>query len=81
MKYNIEKINEIGKLLAEIVEEALAGEKREDIRIADIEMEVRGSLRAAGQSAMKCYLEKADWEVETEIECKPNVQHFLLDGN
>jgi hypothetical protein len=24
MKYNIEKINEIGKLLAEIVEEALA---------------------------------------------------------
>jgi hypothetical protein len=33
-------------------------------------MEVRGSLRAAGQSAMKGYLEKADWEVETEIECK-----------
>lgn len=70
MKNNIEKINEIGKLLAEIVEEGLAGEKREDIRIADIEMEVRESLREAGQSAVKYYLEKADREVETEIECK-----------
>jgi hypothetical protein len=70
MKYNIEKINEIGKLLAEIVEEELAGKKREDIRIADIEMEVRESLREAGQSAVKYYLEKADREVETEIECK-----------
>jgi hypothetical protein len=28
MKYNIEKINEIGKLLAEIAEEALAGKSR-----------------------------------------------------
>ena len=70
MKYNIEKINEIGKLLAEIVEEALAGEKREDVRIADIEMEVRESLREVGQRAVKYYLEKADREVETEIECK-----------
>jgi hypothetical protein len=40
MKYNIEKINEIGKLLAEIVEEALVGERKEDVRIADIEMGV-----------------------------------------
>lgn len=70
MKYNIEKINEIGKLLAEIVEERLAGERQEDVRIADIEMEVRESLREVGQSAVKYYLEKADWEVETEIECK-----------
>jgi len=70
MKYNIEKIKEIGKLLAETVEEALAGEKREDVRIADIEMEVRESLREVGQSAVKYYLEKADREVETEIECK-----------
>ena len=70
MKYNIEKINEIGKQLAEIVQEALAGEKREDIRIADIEMEVRESLREVGQSAVKYYLEKAGREVESEIECK-----------
>lgn len=70
MKYNIEKINEIGKLLAEIVEEVLAGERKEDVRIADIEMEVRESLREVGQSAMKCYLENADREVEEKIECK-----------
>jgi hypothetical protein len=70
MKYNIEKIKEIGKLLAEIVEEALVGEKNEAVRIADIEMEVRESLRAVGQSAMQCYLEKADREAGSEIECK-----------
>jgi hypothetical protein len=70
MKYNIEKINEIGKLLGEIVGEALAGEKREDIRIADIEMEVRERLREVGQRAVKYYLEKTDREVETEIECQ-----------
>jgi hypothetical protein len=70
MKYNIEKINMIGKLLVEIVEEALAGEKREDVRIADIEMEVRESLREVGQRAVKYYLEKTDREVGSEIECK-----------
>jgi hypothetical protein len=70
MKYNIEKINEIGKLLAEIVEEGLAGRRREDIRIADVEKEVRERLREVGQSAVINYLEKADREVETEIECK-----------
>lgn len=64
MKYNIEKINEIGKQLAEIVEEALAGEGQEDVRIAEIEMGVRESLREVGQSAMKCYLENADREVD-----------------
>jgi hypothetical protein len=70
MKYNIEKIKEIGKLLGEIVGEALAGEKNKNVRIADIEMEVRESLREVGQRAVKYYLEKADWEAETEIECK-----------
>lgn len=70
MKYNIEKINEIGKLLAEIVEEALGGERKEDVRIADIEMEVRESLREIGQRTLKYYLENADREVESEIECK-----------
>lgn len=68
MKYNIEKINEIGKLLAEIVEEALGGERKEDVRIADIEMEVRESLREIGQRTLKYYLENADREVELEIE-------------
>ena len=70
MKYNIEKINEIGKLLAEIVEEALAGEKKEEIRIADIEMEVRESLREVGRRTLKCYLENADREAEVTIECR-----------
>jgi hypothetical protein len=70
MKYNIEKIKEIGKLLAEIVEEALGGEKKEGIRIADIEMEVREILREVGQSAVEYYLENADREVGSEIECK-----------
>jgi hypothetical protein len=70
MKYSIEKINEIGKLLAEIVEEALAGEKREDIRFAYIEMEVRESLREIGQRTLRCYLEKADQETEVKIECE-----------
>jgi hypothetical protein len=70
MKYNIEKINEIGKLLAEIVEEALAGERQAEVRIADIEMEVRESLRAVGQSTVKYYLENADREVGSEIECQ-----------
>jgi hypothetical protein len=70
MKYNIEKINEIGKMLAEIVEEALAGERKEDVRVADIEMGIRESLREVGQSAMKCYLENADQEAGSEIECK-----------
>ncbi len=49
MKYNIEKINKIGKLLAEIVEEALAGERQKDVRIADVEMEVLESLREVGR--------------------------------
>ena len=70
MKYNIEKINEIGKLLAEIAEEALAGKKQEEVRIADIEMELRESLREVGQSAMKYYLENADREPEAKIKCK-----------
>lgn len=70
MKYNIEKINEIGKLLAEIVEEALAGESKEDIRIADLEMEVRESLREIGQRTLKYYLENADQEAEARIACR-----------
>jgi len=70
IKNNIEKINEICKLLAEIVEEALARERKGDVRIAEIEMGVRESLREVGQSAMKCYLENADQEAEAKIACR-----------
>ncbi len=80
MKYNIEKINEIGKLLAGIVEEAMAGERQEDIRIADIEMEIRESLREIGQRTLKYYLEKADQEVEAKIECQCGGQLDLWEN-
>ena len=69
MKYNIEKINEIGKLVAELVEEALETEGQEDILIGDIEIAMRGSLLKIGNSALQCFLENADGEVEAEIEC------------
>ena len=69
MKYNIEKINQIGKLLAEIAEEAIAGEGQEGVRIGAIEMGLRESLLEIGQSTLKCFLENTDKEVETAIEC------------
>jgi hypothetical protein len=65
MKYNIEKINEIGKILAEVVEEGIKGE----VLIKDVEMALRESLREIGRSALKCFLENAAGEVETEMEC------------
>ena len=69
MEYNIEKINEIGKMLVEVIEEAVPQTGAERVRIGDVEMALRESLRAIGQSAMKQFLENADGEVETEIEC------------
>jgi len=69
MNYNIEKINQIGKLLSEIVEEALEEENKEGVRIADIEMGIRESLREIGQKALQCYLENADRERAVAIEC------------
>jgi hypothetical protein len=69
MKYNIEKINEIGKLLVEVVEAAANQEGKEEIRIGDIEMVLRESLQAIGQSALKQFLEQADGEAEAEIKC------------
>ena len=69
MKYNIEKINEIGKLLAEVVEEALKTEGKEDALIGDIEMALRESVLRIGNSALQCFLENADGEAEAEIEC------------
>ena len=39
MKYNIEKINQIGKLLAEVVEEALKTDGEKEALIGDVEMD------------------------------------------
>ena len=69
MKYNIEKINQIGKLLAEVTEEAVTQSEVEGVRIGDIEMGLRETLQAVGQSALKQFLENAHGERETEIEC------------
>ena len=69
MEYNIEKINKIGKLLAEVVEEALKTEGEKAILIGDIEMALRESMLKIGNSALQCFLENADGEVEAEIEC------------
>jgi len=86
MNYNIEKINQIGKLVAEMVEEALAGEKKEEIRIVDVEMGLRESLREIGQSALRSYLEQADgddlvslWknELSARLLCRLSMWHRL----
>jgi hypothetical protein len=69
MEYNIEKINEIGKMLAEVIEEAASQVEVESVRIGDVEMALREILQAVGQSALKQILETADGELETEIEC------------
>ena len=70
MKYNIEKINQIGKLLAEIVEEAINTEGKEGRLIGEIEMAMRESLQEIGNKALQCFLENADGETEAEIECE-----------
>lgn len=70
MKYNIEKINEIGKMLAEVVEEAIKTEGQADVLIGDIELALRESLREIGGSALKCFMENADGEVAAEMECE-----------
>lgn len=69
MKYNIEKLNQIGQLVAEVIEEAMAQSGVESERIGDVEMALRETLQAVGQSALKQFLENADGERETEIEC------------
>lgn len=69
MKYNIEKINEIGKMLAEVVADAMKAEGQAEVRIGEVEMVFRESLRAIGRSALKCFLENADGEVEAGMEC------------
>jgi hypothetical protein len=69
MEYNIEKINQIGKLLAEVIEEAVTQTEEENVRIGDLEMALHETLRAVGQSALKQILENTDGQVAAEIEC------------
>jgi hypothetical protein len=69
MEYNIEKINQIGKILAEVIEEAVQQREAESVRIGNIEMALRENLLAIGQSALKQILENVDGELEAEIEC------------
>jgi hypothetical protein len=69
MKYNIEKINQIGRLLAEVVEEALKTKGEKEGLIGDVEMALRESMLKIGNSALQCFLENADGEAEAEIEC------------
>ena len=69
MKYNIEKINQISEMLAEVVEEALKTEGGEKALIGDVEMAMREGLREIGGNALKCFLENVDGEVEGEVEC------------
>jgi hypothetical protein len=69
MKYNIEKINEIGKMLAEVVADAIKTEGQAEVRIGDVKMALRESLQEIGRNALKSFLENADREVEAEMEC------------
>ncbi len=69
MEYNIEKINQIGKMLAEVIEEAVRQTESESIHIGNIEMALRENLRVMGQSALKQFLENVDGKQEAEIEC------------
>src|SRR3989304_3197853 len=69
MEYNIEKINQIGRLLAEVVEEAINKEGQAEVLIGDVEMAMRESMLKIGNSALKYFLENAEGEVEAEIEC------------
>src|SRR5512139_1438930 len=70
MKYNIEKINEIGKMLAGVIADGIKTEGQAEVHIGDIEMMLRESLREIGSSALKNFMENADGKVEAELECE-----------
>jgi len=53
MEYDIEKINEIGKMLAEVIREAMTQTEEEQVRNGDVEMALRETLKAVGQSGLK----------------------------
>ena len=66
MKYNIEKINQISQLLAEVVEEAIKTDGKEGVLIGDVEMAMREGLREIGQRALQCFLETVDGKAEAD---------------
>ncbi len=55
--------------MAEVLEEAVRQTEEEKVRIGDIEMGLRETLQAVGQSALKQFLENGEDELETEIKC------------
>ena len=69
MKYNIEKINQISQLLAEVVEEAIQSEGKDVVLIGEVEMVMREGLRVIGQQTLQDFLEAAGREAEAEIKC------------
>jgi len=69
MKYNIEKIKQIGKMLAEVVQEAIETEKQAGVLIGEVELAMRASLLEAGNQALQSFLENANAEVAEEVEC------------
>jgi hypothetical protein len=64
MRYNKEKINQIGQLLAEVVEEAIETEGQEAALIGEVVM--REGLRLIRQRSLQGFLEAADGEAEAE---------------
>ena len=69
MEYNIEKIKQIGKLVAEVIDEAMRQTAEEGVRIGAVELALRETLKAVGQSGLKQILENADRDLAAEIEC------------
>jgi len=69
MKYNIEKVNRISQMLAEVVEEAIRAENKDTVLIGDVEMAMREGLRVIGQQTLQGFLEAADGKVEAGIKC------------
>jgi len=70
MKYNNEKINQISKLLVEVVEEAASSIEAEGVLIGNIEMVLRENLLAIGQSALKQFLE--NWKRKSNVPVAAN---------
>ena len=67
MEYNIEKVNQISKMVAEVIEDAVKQTEGERVGIGDVEMALRETLQSVGQRALKQFLENAHAEPETEI--------------
>jgi hypothetical protein len=56
-------------MFVEVVAEAIKSEGQEQVLIGDVEMAIRKGLLEIGRNTLKCFLEKADGEVEVEIDC------------